>query len=157
MGKTRNSGLGFGTGSSPQGNIFQGNAEEKIKRIADDIKTSKFDASLLSFDESKKKYDAYLLNLDHPEGGSKAKFLKETLGYQSGDSEKLHNAIKEAIDGKIPNSVEKTNYGTKYNFDVSLKGNNGKYESANVTIVVQNDNGKTIWRIITIVPGKKDK
>ena len=40
-------------------------------------------------------------------------------------------------------------------FNTKLKGNDGKYHSANVTIVVQNDNEKTTWRIITLTPGKK--
>ena len=82
---------------------------------------------------------------------SKAKFLKETLGYGKGDGKALHSAISDAIDGKVPNSVEETK------FDTTIKGKDGAYHHANVTVVVQNDHGKTTWRLITVTPGKKDK
>lgn len=39
---------------------------------------------------NKKKYEEYLLNLDHPQGSAKAKFFKETLGYSKDDSKLLH-------------------------------------------------------------------
>lgn len=155
MGRTKNSGLGVGTGSSPQGNLSQGNVDVKVDKLVKELKP--FDSSKFDYGDSKVKYETYLLNLDHTIGGPKAKFLKETLGYSQGDSIKLHNAIGEAINGKIPSKVEVSSYGIKYNFNAKLKGNNGKYYSANVTIVVQNDNGKTTWRIITLTPEKKDK
>ena len=41
--------------------------------------------------------------------------------------------------------------------NTKIKGNDGKYHHANVTVVIQQDNGKTTWRLITITPGKKDK
>lgn len=69
----------------------------------------------------------------------------------------MHKAIGQAIDGKIPDKVKITEFGTKYNFNVKLFGKDGNEYSANVTIVVQNDNGKTTWRLITLTPGKKDK
>lgn len=153
MGKTSKSGLGVGTGSSPQGSLSQGNVDSKVKELTKKLKP--FDSTLFSYQESIPKYDGYLLNLDHSIGGSKAKFLKEALGYKTGDGFKLHMAIGQAINGKIPSKVETTPFGTKYNFNAKLKGNDGKYHSANVTIVVQNDNEKTTWRIITLTPGKK--
>lgn len=155
MGKTSRSGLGVGTGSSPQGSLSQGNVDAKVNELTKNLKP--FDSSKFDYGESKRKYEGYLLDLSHYIGGSKAKFLKDTLGYEKADSYKLHQAIGEAIHGKVPNKVEVTTFGTKYNFNTKLKGNNGKYYSANVTIVVQNDNGKTTWRIITLTPGKKDK
>lgn len=54
-----------------------------------------FDSSTFSYPESEKKYDGYLLDENHPKGGSKAKFLKDVLGYQKGDGPALHNAIGE--------------------------------------------------------------
>ena len=155
MGKTNRSGLGVGTGSSPQGSLSQGNVDTKVKELTKKLKP--FDSTFFSYQESIPKYDGYLLNLDHSIGVFKAKFLKETLGYRTGDGFKLHTAIGQAIDGKIPSKVETTPFGTKYNFNTNLKGNDGKYRSANVTVVVQNDNGKTTWRLITLTPGKKDK
>lgn len=116
-----------------------------------------FDSSKFDYKESEPKYDGYLLKLDHIDGGSKAKFLKDVLGYKKGDGPKLHDAIGRAIDGKIPNIVKNTEFGIKYNFNVKLEGKSGKFHSANVTVVVQNDNGKTTWRLITLTPGKKSK
>lgn len=40
---------------------------------------------------------------------------------------------------------------------MSKKWNNGKYEYANVVITLALDNDATKWRIITLLPGKKDK
>lgn len=81
----------------------------------------------------------------------------EVLGYKSGDGEKLHKAILDEIKNKQPDNVENTNYGVKYTFNTSIKGLNGKYEQANVIVVVQNDSGKVTWRIVTLYPGKKGK
>ena len=38
---------------------------------------------------------------------------------------------------------------------IFIQDNNGKFEYANVTVVLQQDNSKTNWRIITITPDKK--
>lgn len=153
MGKSKDSGLGIksngGTTNSP--NQVDDKTDELTK------KNEPFDSTTFSYSESKTKYENYLLNKNHKDGGSKARFLSETLGYNKGDGEKLHNAISEAIDGKTPDKVTKTQFGTKYAFDTKIKGNNGKYHHANVTVVIQKDNGKIVWRIITIIPGKKDK
>lgn len=154
MGRSKNGGLGFGIGRGSQGSILQGNYESKVNKLSSQ-EVKPFDSKLFSYQESRLKYEDYLLDFNHSAGGSKAKFLKEVLGYEKGDGQKLHNAIGEAIDGKKPNVVKNTNYGTKYNFDVKLGGKDGKIHSANVTVVVQNDNGKETWRLITLIPGKK--
>lgn len=156
MGKTIKSGLGIGVGSSPQGSITQSDFDNKVKELISN-EPKPFDSSKFDYKESEPKYDGYLLKLNHVDGGSKAKFLKDVLGYEKGDGKKLHDAIGQAIDGKIPNKVKNTEFGTKYNFDVRLKGKDGNFHSTNVTVVVQNDNGKTTWRLITLTPGKKDK
>jgi len=41
-------------------------------------------------------------------------------------------------------------------FRQKIRGKDGSYKSANVVVVVQNDNGKVTWRTITLYPGKKD-
>ena len=156
MGKTSNSGFGVGVGTSPQGNISQSNYEAKVNELSSH-ETKPFDSKLFSYRESEPKYDGYLLKLDHVDGGSKAKFLHDVLGYSQGDGVKLHQAISNAIDGKTPDVVKNTSFGIKYNFNTKIEGKDGKYHSANVTVVVQNDNGKTTWRLITLTPGKKDK
>ena len=106
---------------------------------------------------SKKKYENYLLNEGHPVGGSKAKFLKEALGYSAKDGKLLHANVKKAINGKIPNVTEITPYGIKKKFETKLKGKNGKWYDANVTIVVQKDNKRKTFKVVTITPRKKGK
>lgn len=156
MGKTHNSGLCNGVGSSPQISLEQNNYNDKIEKLIDEDNKA-FDPSNFSYDESKTKYNDYLLNLNHKQGGSKAKFLKDVLGYEKGDSKILHEAISNAIKGKIPDNIEATEYGVKHNYKVKLKAKDGSDHTANVTIVIQKDNGKVMWRLITITPDKKDK
>lgn len=155
MGKTSKSGLGIGVGSSPQGSIIQSDFDNKVIEL-NTIEPKPFDSSKFDYKDSELKYDGYLLKLDHPDGASKARFLKSVLGYKIGDSKLLHNAIGEAINGKLPNFVERTKFGLKYTFNAKIKGKDGTYKFANVVVVIQNDNGKTTWRIITLYPDKKD-
>ena len=161
MGRYYNSGIGKGIGTSPQTTLQNQMYENKVKEIeSNHNRTNDFvniNETNFPFKESINKYENYLLDLNHKKGGSKAKFLKEVLGYKSGDGEKLHKAILEGIKNKQPDNVENTNYGVKYTFNTSIKGLDGKYEQANVIIVVQNDNGKVTWRIVTLYPGKKEK
>ena len=155
MGKTSKSGLGIGVGSSPQGSITQGDFDNKVNELTSN-ELKPFDSSKFDYKESEPKYDGYLLKQDHPDGGSKAKFLKEVLGYKIGDGKILHEAIGEAINGKMPNVVEQTKFGLKYTFNTKIKGKDGTHKTANVVVVVQNDNGKITWRTITLYPDKKD-
>ena len=69
----------------------------------------------------------------------------------------MHEEIKNAIAGKVPSSIEITKYGIKHNYKTKLAAKDGSKHVANVTIVIQNDNGKITWRVITITPDKKDK
>ena len=103
---------------------------------------------------SPSKMENYLLNLDSDKGKSKAQFLKDVLGYNKGDGKKLHNALIDAIGGKEPSKVTKTDYGVKYEYDVKIGGKNGT--TAKVIVVYQQDNDKDKYRIITLYPGKKE-
>ena len=42
---------------------------------------------------SKKKTEGYLLNPAHPTGASKAKFMREVLGYKQSDAKKFHKNV----------------------------------------------------------------
>lgn len=105
---------------------------------------------------NKKKTESYLLNVNHPIGGSKAKFMKEVLGYDKTDSKLFHKNIISAIIGKNPNKTTKTEYGLKHQFNVKLIGKGGKSIKANVTIIVQKDNGRKTYKLITVHPGKRE-
>ena len=153
MGKTRNTGLSINSGSGENG--VTNPVDTKVEELS--VKSTPFDSKTFNYQDSVHKYDDYLLNKEHDVGGSKAKFLSETLGYNEGDSMKVHNAISEAINGKTPDKVTKTQHGIKCNFHTTIKGNNGKYHHANIIVVIQKDNGKTTWRLITLTPGKKTR
>lgn len=148
MGKNKNIGIGRGTSGSPQTSIEQSNLESKVKDLSKSMK--------YNIDYDKNKLENYLLNPSHSEGSSKAKFLKETLGYSKGDSLILHTNIVSSIDGITPYSTEETNYGKKLKFKTKLRGKDGSYHAANVVVVIQNDKGKINYRIITLYPGKKE-
>lgn len=162
MGKSRNSYIVYGTRGNGQYGLSQWNAEKKAKELAEtnklkSVDNKKFDASKLSYLKSKDKLENYLLNLEHKKGGPKAKFFIETLGYTKNNSKQFYEAVKESIDGKNPFKISKTEFGLKYEFHEKIKGRNGKEIEANVIVIIQKDNGKRVYRIISAYPGKKEK
>ena len=46
---------------------------------------------------------------------------------------------------------------TEFRFDTKLIGKNGSEISANVVVVIQKDNGRTTYKIVTVYPDKKEK
>ena len=167
MGRYYNSGIGKGIGTSPQTSLQNQVYENKVKEIEENensknINVETNDVETINennfpFEISENKYEKYLFVLDHEVGGSKAVFLKDVLGYKLGDGKILHEAILKAIKDKKPYSIEQTEYGIKYKFKAKIKGNNESYCEANVVVVVQKDNGKIVWRIVTLYPGKKER
>ena len=106
---------------------------------------------------SKKKTEGYLLNLNHPQGGSKAKFMHDVLGYSQADGKEFHMNIISAIKDIAPSKSEETGYGKKHTFPTKLIGKNGKTVSANVVVVIQKDKGRKTYKIVTVYPDKKEK
>lgn len=104
---------------------------------------------------SKKKTEGYLLNPNHPKGFSKAKFMKEVLGYSQNDSKLFHKNVVDSLIGKTPTKSETTPFGTKHTFNTKLMGKDGKSASANVVVVIQKDNGRITHKIVTVYPDKK--
>jgi len=103
-----------------------------------------------------KKMEEYLLNPNHPKGGSKAIFLKDVLGYGSGDGKLLHGRILSAVASAEPTTIVSTEYGVKYHYEIKLPSKEGG-KTANVVVVLQRDNSKDKYRIITLYPGKKSQ
>lgn len=101
------------------------------------------------------KTEGYLLNPNHPQGGAKAKFMKDVLGYTQSDSKLFHKNVVDSIKGKTPVKTTTTEYGTKHTYETTLVGKNGQSVKANVVVVIQKDNSHTTYRIITVYPGKK--
>ena len=105
---------------------------------------------------SHKKTVDYLLNPNHPQGGSKAKFMKDVLGYTQKDAKLFHKNVVSAIQGKTPDKTTTSQYGTKHTYNTELISNSGAKVKANVVVVIQRDNGRTTYKIVTVYPGKKD-
>lgn len=106
---------------------------------------------------SAKKTQGYLLNTNHPKGGSKAKFMRDVLGYTANDSKVFHNNIVKSIINREPTKTVQTQYGLKHTYHTTLIGKDGKSVSANVVAVVQKDNKRVTYKIVTVYPDKKEK
>ena len=106
---------------------------------------------------SQKKTEGYLLNTEHPKGGSKAKFMKDVLGYSQSDSKIFHKNVVSSLVGKTPVKSEVTQFGTKHTYKTEITGKDGKSVRANVVVVIQKDNGRITYKIVTVYPDKKEK
>ncbi len=166
MGRYKNSCIGKGIGTSPQLSLENQEYENKIfeieekKSLSDyknvnNISNNGFDIKLMTFEENKNKIENYLLNLNNEKGKSKAKFFIEVLGYSNNNSKQFYDNLIDSIKNKIAIKIVKTEYGEVREFHEKIKSISGKYEYANIVIVVQKDNGKTSYRFITAYPDKK--
>lgn len=104
---------------------------------------------------SKKKTEEYLLNPSHPKGGTKAKFMKDVLGYSQSDSKVFHKNVVSSLIGKMPTKSEVTQFGVKHTYKTKITGKDSQSVSANVVVVIQKDNGRTTYKIVTVYPDKK--
>lgn len=147
------SGLAHGTSGSPQMTLENTELATKSKELENRLSAPIKNSGDLRYD--RRKTENYLLNLSHPHGGHKAKFMKDVLGYLQSDARLFHKNIVQAVKGKTPSKTEVTPYGTKHTFHTILKGKNGKHVSANVVVVVQKNNKRLTYRIITAYPDKK--
>ena len=159
MGRYYNSVIGKGIGTSPQTTLQNQVYENKVKEIEENknLNLDTFDINKFSYSDSQAKIENYLLNLENEKGKSKAKFFIEILGYSKNNPKEFFDNISNALDGKKPTRIENTNYGEVREFHEKIKGLNGKYGYANIVVVVQKDNGKVTYRIITAYPDKKEK
>lgn len=105
---------------------------------------------------SKKKTEGYLLNSNHPKGASKAKFMKDVLEYSLSDSKLFHKNIVESVIGRIPDKTELTTFGIKHTYKTTLIGKTDKSVSANVVVVIQRDNNRATYKIVTVYPDRKE-
>lgn len=159
MGRLRNSGLAHGTSGSPQTTIDQSTYQNKVEELnnVNKIATTKFGKDDLDYEMSKIKFETYILNLNHSDGRSKAKFFIETLGYSVSNPKQFYDNLSDAIADKKPYKVSKTEFGIVCEFHEKIKCVNGKYEYANIVTSIQKDNWKDKYRIITAYPDKKEK
>ena len=79
----------------------------------------------------------------------------ESHCYTQSNSKQFHKNVVSAIMGKLPIKTEITKLGTKYTYHTTLIGINGKAVRANVVVVIQKDNGRLTYKIVTVYPNKK--
>ena len=106
---------------------------------------------------SAKKTQGYLLNINHPQGGPKAVFMRDVLGYTAKESKLFHDNVVNAIINCESYKTVETQYGLKHTYHVMLSDKDGKNVNANVVVVVQKDKKRVTYKIITVYPDKKEK
>ena len=104
---------------------------------------------------SRKKMEDYLLNINHPTGGAKSRFMKDVLGYSQNDSKTFHKNVISSLIGKVPTKTDITPFGVKHTYNTEIIGKYGHSVSASVVVVIQKDNGRTTYKIVTVYPNKK--
>lgn len=96
------------------------------------------------------KLTRYLLNADHPVGGSKAKWFKEALGYTQSNMDDLAKQIVFDPTKAVQTGI--TEYGTKFNQSISITGANGKV--IDVTFAWMKSAEDDVVRLVTSIPTK---
>jgi hypothetical protein len=93
----------------------------------------------------------YLLNMEHPVGGSKAKWFKKALGFTKDNMDDLAKQIVFDSNKAVQTGI--TEYGTKFNQTISINGANGKV--IDVTFAWMKSVKDDIVRLVTAIPTKK--
>ncbi len=93
----------------------------------------------------------YLLNMEHPVGGSKAKWFKEALGFTQDNIDDLAKQITFDPTKAVQTGVSE--YGTKFNQTISITGANGNV--IDVTFAWMKSVEDDVVRLVTAIPTKK--
>ncbi|WP_273695185.1 VENN motif pre-toxin domain-containing protein, partial [Buttiauxella sp. S19-1] len=92
----------------------------------------------------------YLLDKQHPAGGSKAEWFDSALGFNKTNSDELAKQI--VFDsGKAVKTAE-TQFGTKYDQVIPITGTNGRTINVKFGWIENNDG---VVRLVTAIPAKK--
>jgi hypothetical protein len=92
----------------------------------------------------------YLLDSKHPQGGPKAKWFKEALGFTKENMQDLSKQI--IFDPTKAIKTSETPFGIKYNQVINVKGANGR----NIDVLfgwIENED--KVLRLTTAIPAKK--
>ena len=101
------------------------------------------------------KFIEYSLNYDNPNSRGKAEAYEKALGFNKSNAGMLIEQIENAVrnESVSPVSISETEFGTKYQYRIPVKGANGQIK--NVIAVYQIDKGTDIPRMITNYVEKK--
>lgn len=139
--------LGFGIAAARNKTIITKKVKEpEVEKVSERIAGS----SKLTQESINSKLDGYLLNKDHPIGGSKAKWFEKALGFNKNNSQQLSSQIIFDKSKAVQTAV--TEYGTKYSQVIPIKGVNGKIIEVEFVWIKNNDG---IVRLVTSIPTKK--
>jgi hypothetical protein len=100
---------------------------------------------------SREKIVQYLLNVDHPDGGSKAALLVRA-GFSTDRPEELEQVLRNQLLPQTAEGGKPSAYGEKYEIVGSLTGPTGRVMVRSIWIVRQ---GEHVPRLITLVPEKQ--
>lgn len=139
--------LGFGIAAARNKTIITKKVKEpEVEKVSERIAGS----SKLTQESINSKLDGYLLNKEHPIGGSKAKWFEKALGFNKNNSQQLSSQIIFDKSKAVQTAV--TEYGTKYSQIIPIKGVNGKIIDVEFVWIKNNDG---IVRLVTSIPTKK--
>ncbi|MDI3329036.1 MAG: hypothetical protein QJR06_10810 [Alicyclobacillaceae bacterium] len=96
------------------------------------------------------KLEQYLLNPDHPIGGSKANWFQKALGFNRDNMDELAKQIKFNPNTAVETGV--TQYGIKYNQVINILGANGRRIDVTFAWIRNNDG---VVRLVTAIPTGK--
>jgi RHS repeat-associated protein len=92
----------------------------------------------------------YLLNPDHPVGGSKAAWFDAALGFTQENASQLAEQIQFDADTAVETGV--TQFGTQYNQTITIVGANGNVSDVVFGWILNNDG---VVRLVTAIPTKQ--
>ncbi|SER31563.1 Pre-toxin domain with VENN motif-containing protein, partial [Rosenbergiella nectarea] len=92
----------------------------------------------------------YLLDKQHPVGGSKAEWFDSALGFNKTNSNKLAKQI--VFDSSQAVKTAETQFGTKYDQVIPITGTNGRTINVKFGWIENNDG---VVRLVTAIPAKK--
>jgi hypothetical protein len=107
-------------------------------------------AQRLSQESVKDKLERYLLNPDHPDGGPKANWFQQALGFNRQNAADLEKQITFDQSHAVETGV--TQWGTKFNQVISITGANGKIIDVTFAWIRNNDG---VVRLVTAIPTSK--
>jgi hypothetical protein len=98
------------------------------------------------------KIEGYLLNLDHPEGRSKAIFFRK-FGYSNFNRYEFMQALLEmACTGKVVKIEEKSPFGTRVTIEGNLVTPDGRNPRIRIGWFFDSSDKEKIPRLITVFP-----
>jgi len=97
-----------------------------------------------------KKLTTYLLDKDHPIGGSKAEWFDSALGFNKTNSGVLAKQI--VFDPSKAAKTSETQFGVKYDQTIQVTGANGRTIDVKFGWIKNNDG---VVRLVTAIPTKK--